>query len=252
MKSLINCLSGVCLLLLLSLPMAAARKRTPTIDELINLPRPDTAAISPDGSFVAYTAREPNWTDNRYVRQVWLANTRTGKVTQLTNTKTTNTAPAWSPDGHWLSFVSARDGRPQVYVISPEGGAPRPVTTSETGVADYRWSPDGTRIAFTMPDPDSEELRQRREKYSDFEVVRQEYTMTHLWVTDLSGGKSRRLTQGSHYTIGRFSWSPDGRRIAFDAKVAPTDTADPPANLYVYRFDRNPAELLISEAGPNR
>ena len=31
-------------------------------------------------------------------------------------------APAWSPDGRFITFVSERDYNPEIYVTTPDGG----------------------------------------------------------------------------------------------------------------------------------
>jgi dipeptidyl aminopeptidase/acylaminoacyl peptidase len=208
--------------------------------------------ISPDGSFVAYTVRQPNWADNKYETQIWLANTQTGSLIQLTNSKGTSFEPTWSPDGRWLGFVSDRDGAGQVYVISPTGGEARKITTSATGVLEFRWSPNGKRIAFTAPDPESEQIKRRREKYSDFEVVRHDYRMNHLWTADILTQTAQRVTQGSEFTVDSFSWSPDGKRLAFDARTAPTLSAEPTSNIYICNLDNGSVRKLIDEQGPDR
>jgi len=59
-----------------------AATRPPTIDELIGLQSPAAPVISPDGRFVAYTLRQPNWTDNKYETQVWLTNTQSASLIQ--------------------------------------------------------------------------------------------------------------------------------------------------------------------------
>ena len=246
---------GFCILIvagLLALPMSATAKRPPTIDELIALQTPSAPSISPDGRFVAYTIRRPDWKDNAYEQQIWLANTETGQTLQLTNSKGNNTDPTWSPDTHWLGFVSDRDGKRQIYVILPVGGEARQITNVETGVSQFCWSPDGTRIAFTMPDSDTPEIKARREKYSDFEILRHDYKMNHLWVVDLKDMATRRLTQGNQYTVGSFSWSPDGQRLAFDAEATPAISSEATANIYIYSFAGNSVRKLIDEAGPNR
>jgi dipeptidyl aminopeptidase/acylaminoacyl peptidase len=244
-------LATLSLLAALACPLSAAAKRTLTIDDLINLLKPADPVISPDGRFVAYMVQQPNWAENRYDWQIWLANTQTGDLTQLTNSKRTNTDAAWSPDGRWLGFLSDRDGKRQIYIISPQGGEARRITDTEVGVSLFRWSPDGTRIAFTTLDPETEKDKRRRERYSDFEVVR-EYRMDQLWLTDLSGRTPRRLTQGNQYTVHSFSWSPDGRRIAFDAQVTPAMSSDETANVYVLNLDDNSVRKLIDEPGPDR
>ena len=229
-----------------------AATRPPTIDELIGLQSPAAPVISPDGRFVAYTVRQPNWTDNKYETQVWLTNTQSASLIQLTNSKGANFAPTWSPDGRWLGFVSDRDGTVQVYVISPLGGEARKITNSPTGVVQFGWSPNAKRIAFTMPDPDSEEMKRRHERYSDFEVVQHDYRMNHLWFVDVTTASVQRVTQGNEYTVDSFSWSPDGKKLAFDARTAPTLSADPTSNIYICNLDDGSVKKLIDEPGPDR
>src|SRR5262249_3029160 len=162
------------------LPVAAADKRVPTTDELISLQSPSGARISPDGRFVVYTVQQTNWADNSYDSQIWLANAQTGEIIKLTNSKKNNSSPIWSPDGRLLAFISDRDGKRQIYLISPMGGEARPITKVETGVASFQWSPDGLHIAFVMADPETKEAKDRKEKYSDYEMIQHDYNMSHL------------------------------------------------------------------------
>jgi dipeptidyl aminopeptidase/acylaminoacyl peptidase len=235
----------------LSAATLAKELHTPTTDELIEFQTPSSAEISPDGRFVAYTTRETHWAENSYGMQLWLAEVRTGQIVKLTNSKGVNREPEWSPDGRWLAFISSRDGAPQVYVISPAGGEARPVTSLGNGVSAFRWAPDSARIAFSTPDSETQPLIDRREKYSDFESVRHDYTMTHLWVGDINGGAPRRLTSGKQFTVGSFSWSPDGRRIAFDAQSRPGLTFDPSADIYVYDLTAGGVKRIVDLEGPD-
>ena len=52
-------------------------------------------------------------------------------------------APAWSPDGRKIAFVSDRDGNSEVYVMNADGSGQRSLTRNPAYDADPAWSPDG-------------------------------------------------------------------------------------------------------------
>src|SRR4051795_4249821 len=216
--------------LLFSSVLLAAGLSTPTIDQSLSMKSASGAQISPDGRYVAYVVTQTNWEDNEFTQQIWIAQTATGERYQLTSGKKSSTAPQWSPDSRRLAFISDRDGKRQIYLIAPGGGEAVQLTTEENGVDSAAWSPDGLAVAFTSSGPDAKTKKDRKERYGDFEIVGGDYTMNHLWMIKVPAEvpwdlkklpKADPLTKGEQFTVGAFSWSPDGKRIAFAAQRDP-------------------------------
>jgi dipeptidyl aminopeptidase/acylaminoacyl peptidase len=205
-----------------------ADKHIPTIDELIELPRPEDAQISPDGRYVAYVVKTADWEQNEHVPQVWLAEAQAAAAPrQLTFAGRGSWCPRWSPDGQWLAFLSKRAGNEhtQVYRLSPFGGEAERLTTLESDVSTIQWAPDGESIAFVAPDPPGEAQKKRTEQYGDYAVEDQDYTRSHLWLLPLTERTCEpfKLTSGDEYHVVEFEWHPGGRRVAFGAWPTPDE-----------------------------
>ena len=232
----------------------------PTIDESLSMKSVSAPRISPDGRYVAYHAGSTNWEDNEFVTQIWVASTVTGERYQLTSGKKSATGPQWSPDSKRIAFVSDRDGKRQIYLISPAGGEAAQLTAEESGVGAIAWAPDGGAIAFTSSGPDAKAKKDRKDKYGDFEIVGGDYSMNHLWMVKVPAElptdpkklpKAERLTSGEQFTVGAFSWSPDGKRIAFAAQRDPDLGSSDTEQLYVLDLADLHVKKLLNANGPN-
>ena len=240
-------------LLALALVTLAAQEpgtKTPGIDDLIGLQRAGSPAISPDGRLVAYTIRQANWDENAYHTEIWLADAETGELRQLTNHKKSSSAPAWSPDGRTLAFASDREEKRQIYLIDPRGGEARKLTSLEDGVGSFEWAPDGKRLAYTATDPKPDTMKDREKKYGEYDAIGQDHQMSQLYVLDVASKESRRLTNGA-FTVGRFSWSPDGKQIAFDHRVNPEAQSSGTADISIVTVADASVRPLVTQEGPD-
>lgn len=233
--------------------LAAQDAKVPTYEQIIELKRPGAVAISPDGAMVAFTVNDTNWEENAYETEIYLSS-GSGAPLQLTRAKKSSTAPAWSPDGKWIAFASDRTDKRQIYLISPKGGEAKAITNVEDGVAAFEWAPDGKRIAFTMTDALSEERKNRDKKFGAFDVVDQDWRMTHLHVIDVDPdasepAKPRRLTSGA-FTVGSFDWSPDGASIAYDHRIDPNLANSHTADISIVTVSDGAVRKLLSGPAP--
>jgi dipeptidyl aminopeptidase/acylaminoacyl peptidase len=215
---------------------------------------------------VVYEVSRTNWEDNAFERDLWIADTATGEGHQLTASKKSSTNAAWSRDGKWIAFLSDRpgqisgtpEGKKQIYVISAAGGEARQLSKIEKGVNNFAWSPDSNRLVFSAEDPEPKAMKDRKEKYGEYDVVHADYSMSHLWALEIPAGETeivsepKRLTEGDTFSVGEFTWSPDGTRIAFSAQRDPDLISSESADIYVVTVSDSKVKKIVSTPGPDR
>lgn len=90
----------------------------------------------------------------KYVTQVWMANTDGSTAPkQLTTGKDNSSQPVFSPDGRQIVFVRQTDGKPQLFLLSLDGGEAVQLTKYKYGAGSPRWSPDGKQLLFSASVP---------------------------------------------------------------------------------------------------
>ena len=94
------------------------------------------------------------------VRQLFVVDLENGRARQLTSGMRDHWHPEWSPDGKWIAFTAKEQGEGDrkldynVFVIAPQGGEPRRLSTLNGADDDPdwegrpEWSPDSRRLVW--------------------------------------------------------------------------------------------------------
>lgn len=159
-----------------------------------------------------------------------------GDIQQLTNNRTINVSPAWSPKGNSLLYTSYKRGRPALFSLDLVTNADRPIWWESGLNLGGRYSPDSSTIALAVEGegntdiilvrPDSKMLRRFSDSWAidvspawspDGNQIAFTSDRTggpQIYVQGADGGEARRLTMKGSYNTSP-SWSPDGTRIAY-------------------------------------
>jgi dipeptidyl aminopeptidase/acylaminoacyl peptidase len=117
-------------------------------------------SFSPDGRTIAFAGQPTPLIPDTFRSDIYTIPAAGGVPAPLVARKGLDSAPAWSPDGQWIAFVS-QDGRDEEWytnnyatVVAAAGGTPRALTTSlDESIgglfgAKLVWAPDSRSVLF--------------------------------------------------------------------------------------------------------
>ena len=171
---------------------ASAQPTKIKINRLTDTGKVQTAAISPDGKFLAYVETEGD------TQSVWAKQILTNSNLQLVpRAPVTYFNVAFSPDGNYIYYTAKGENIDvlSVFRVPTLGGAP--VKILEDGGRGISFSPDGREFVFEAYETQSSE--------------------SSLVIASADGSARRKLASLSGhewFTAGGPSWSPDGKAIA--------------------------------------
>ena len=131
------------------------------------------------------TNRDGNW-------EIYSLMISTGEFSNLTDDPNSDDmGGVWSPGGNRVVYEPRKEGRHQLLLMNPDGT--EKVLLADGTPGHFRWSEDGTMIAF--------------DAYAD--------TLCDTYVARSDGSGIRNLSRNVTAGCLHFYWSPDGSRIAY-------------------------------------
>lgn len=154
---------------------------------------------------------------------------------------------AWAPDSRHIAYID-RCGADQTALRIVEADAPDhlPRRVSLHGNARaLTWSIDGQRLGFLyVPGATRQASSSAAAKPSLYEVGVNGLEVQQVAVLDATASAPRMLTAGDTY-VYEYSWSPDGKQIAYIAAPPPGDDNWWIAKLYKQAVDGEAAPQLL-------
>ena len=236
---------------------------------LTNNGRVGSASISPDGKYVAYTARDEAGLSSLWVRHV--ATPSNVQVIPPESPEVTFGQATFSPDGNYIYYLRAERGRvPVLYQVPVLGGTSKKLLENVSRIS---FSPDGKRFAFNrryagqgedtviLANADGtgeQKLAVRR--HPDFFLQGVAWSpdgqtiacpaggftggyYRSVAVVNVSDGTQKLLTSHKWYAVERLEWLPDGSGIITTAQ----ERADDQYQLWQISYPEGETRTLTSD-----
>ncbi len=231
--------------------------------------------IAPDGTAVAYLVTRFDKETDESRAELWTVSWDGTQSVQLTRGESAG-EPRFSPDGRYLSFLSARPASSgqQLWILDRRGGEARQVSHESGEIEEYEWSPDGVHIVLTERSSRKKPAQQDHTDTSatdlrgeapprplvidelHFKQDKQGYltaeSRTHLYLLDTRTGGSEVLTHDTDREESAPAFSPDGKQIAYvSQKFAASELGHDEIELLDSHAGAVPRKLL-STLTPNK
>lgn len=199
-------------------------------------------------------------------KEIFVSHLDGSEKVQVTNNRTINLSPTWTPDGRSILYTSYKEGGPGLYLFDLFAGKDTKFSARGGLNLGGKWSPDGKLAAVALERDGNTDLYlldrtgkivRRLTDDSSIDIsptwspdgtrlafVSNRSGTPQLYVLDLASGKTRRLTYSGGYNTSP-DWSPKGDRIAYTGRTSGR------FNIYSIDAQGGDPQLLTSNSGDN-
>ncbi|HWX68242.1 MAG TPA: S9 family peptidase [Steroidobacteraceae bacterium] len=225
-------------------PLATQARRALTPEDWYRFQAVSDLEIAPDGAAVAYLVTSYDRASDESRAALWTVDWAGQHSEPLTRGESVS-EPRFSPDGRYLSFLSARPSstNTQLWLLERHGGEPRQLTHVNGEITSYAWAPDGSHIVLVMhgleegssgkPGKMGKASKPRTPEAAAKPLVIDAYQFkedevgyltaashSHLYLLDVRSGAVEALTADPERADTRPAFSPDGHQIAYVSRKA--------------------------------
>ncbi len=263
-------------LLLFSSAILFAQRKPFDADALLSLKRLSDPQISPDGKWVAFSVQTVDVAANKKPVQIWVVPLEGGGAArQITFAGESNSRPRWSPDSARIAYVSDRGGSSQIWLMDPDGGNPKQVTSLSTEADGEVFSGDGKNLVLVSnvyPECGADDGCNQKQLDMDkagkvkarvyTELLYRHWTAwqtrrrSHLLVVPVGGGAARDLTPGTRdvppFSLGGgddYDVSPDGQEVCYSMNADPVPAISTNSDLYVVSIEGGQSRKITITPG---
>lgn len=239
-KVIMKRLSTILLALITMHQTFGQQKLTP--ETLWQIGRVGAPAISSDGKQVLVEVKNYDLPTNKGLNTVYLMPTSGGSPIAVLKPELNAFGTRFRPDGQRITFLSAKDGDVQLYESNLDGSNIIQITQVKGGIEGYKYAPSLNNIMYIAKVKLDQTVN---EMYPDLPLVKariidglyyrhwdswHDYSYNHPFVVgyqngaivgnaiDVLGDEKYHAPEPPFGDENEFSWSPDGKRLAFSCK----------------------------------
>ncbi len=209
---------------------------------------------------IAFTARPEKGNG----KEIYVIGLDGKDLRQVTDNRSFNLFPRWSPDGEWLAYTSYRTGIPQIYMGNLSSGTERLVVRHGNSKSPGSFSPSGDSLYATLSVGGNSDIylvslsgTSIRKVVGGWGIevspsvspdgksvafVSDRSGSPQVYVKDINSSDERRVSRAGHYSTSP-SWSPAGDLIAF------TSLSEGRYSIFTVRPDGSDHRLAVSDNG---
>lgn len=243
-----------------------------TPEDLLSMNRLADPQVSPDGKYVLFSQTECDIRTNKKNSDLWIYDFETENTKKITNRPTSEYQARWIENGNKIAFLSSQMGSPQIFTLEIENGKakgkPKGLTAIVGGVGTFRYSPDGTMIAYTSDIKFRKDLKDKYPElgginvlsYDDLPVRHWDHwednKASHIFLIPSSGsGQPVDIMKGEPFEcplqpfggVENYCWSPNSKEIAYTSKKVDDYEKSTNSDIYVYNLESKSTKNITKD-----